>query len=155
MDSANGLQIRGSRIHGLGVFAVQAIPAHLQVLEYVGKRLTKAESATRCDYTYFFHLDDEHDLDGAAGWNPAGFVNHSCEPNCDSASIDGVIWIVTQRDIADGEELTINYGYDLTGYLKRPCHCGAPSCVGFMVAEKHFPLVRSSRENQSSSHADA
>jgi hypothetical protein len=46
------------------------------------------------------------------------------------------------RRIKAGEELTYNYGHGLGGYEERPCHCGASTCVGFMVDEQYFATVR-------------
>jgi SET domain-containing protein len=37
------------------------------------------------------------------------------------------------RDIQAGEELRYDYGYELVGYEKRPCTCGAKQCCGYMV----------------------
>ena len=56
------------------------------------------------------------------------------------------IWIYAVRDLRAGEELTFNYGYDLQDYEEHPCHCGAPDCLGFMVAEEHFKHVRRKRQ---------
>jgi hypothetical protein len=75
-------------------------------------------------------------------WNPARFLNHSCAPNCEAQFADGRIWLVAIRDIRAGEELTFNYGYDLTDYREHPCRCGAVSCVGYIVAEEFFEHVR-------------
>src|SRR5438874_1588467 len=87
-----------------------------------------ARASRQCEAgnAYIFELDDEYDIDGSAGWNPARFLNHSCAPNCDAELIDGQIWIVSRRDIDSGEELTFNYGYDREEYREHPCHCGAP-----------------------------
>ena len=62
-------------------------------------------------------------------------INHSCAPNCESQMIRGRIWIVALRDIARGEELSYDYGYNLQNFLDHPCKCGAPECVGYIVAE--------------------
>jgi SET domain-containing protein len=52
------------------------------------------------------------------------------------------IWVYALRDIKAGEELTFNYGYDLQDYEEHPCRCGAPNCIGYMVAQEHFDEVR-------------
>ena len=114
------------------------------MIEYVGEKITKGESARRidADNEYIFTLDDEFDLDGKVPWNPARFINHSCTPNCE-AEVDGhEVWIIALRDLRAGEELTFNYGYDLENYRQYPCRCGSPECVGFMVAEEYFDRVR-------------
>jgi SET domain-containing protein len=114
------------------------------LLEYVGERISKQESLRRCeaDNAYIFSLGPDCDLDGNVEWNPARLLNHSCASNCDAELEDGRIWIVSQRPIEAGEEVTFNYGYDLTEYRSYPCRCGSPGCVGFIVAEDFFEHVR-------------
>jgi len=133
-----------SRIHGTGGFARRDIPAGTRLIEYVGEKITKAESLRRCEANneYIFTLDDECDLDGNVTWNPARFINHSCAPNCEAEWDENRIWIAALRDIPAGEELSFNYGYDLEDYREHPCRCGAPECVGYIVAEEFFEHVR-------------
>ncbi len=137
---------RRSAIHGTGGFARTDIATGTHVIEYVGEKITKAESLARCEQNneYIFALSDEQDLDGNVPWNPARFLNHSCAPNCEALLEEERIWIVALRDIRAGEELTFNYGYDLTDYKEHPCRCGAPNCVGFIVAEEFFSIIRRS-----------
>ena len=127
----------------MGCFAIAPIAKGVRLIEYVGERISKAESTKRCeaDNQYIFSINDEFDLDGNVGWNPAKFINHSCAPNCEAELDDCRVWIVALRDIEPGEEITFNYGYDLEGYEDHPCRCGAPNCVGYMVAEEFFPHV--------------
>ena len=155
-DPKSILEFKPSRIHGLGAFALAPIRAGTLVIEYVGARISKAESARQCEAgnEFIFELDEEHDIDGRAGWNPARFLNHSCAPNCDAEMMDGQIWIVSRRDIDRGEELTFNYGYDREEYGEHPCHCGAPGCVGYIVAEEFFPALRERVVDPEISHAD-
>ena len=133
-----------SRIHGTGGFATVDCVQGNRVIEYVGERINKPESLNRCEAgnQWVFHLDDHENLDGNVSWNPARFLNHSCSPNCEAELIEGRIWIVARRDIAAGEELTFNYGYDLTDFREHPCRCGSPACAGFIVAEDLFDHVR-------------
>jgi SET domain-containing protein len=140
--------VRPSPIEGNGVFARRAIAAGTRVIEYVGEKVSKAESHARCEANNvcIFALDEDHDLDGNVPWNPARFVNHSCAPNCEATEDDGRIWIVARHDIAAGEELTFNYGYDLEDYREHPCRCGTPECAGYIVAEEFFAHVRKQRQ---------
>jgi SET domain-containing protein len=117
----------------------------MRVLEYIGERISKAESLRRCEQNneFIFCLGESYDLDGNVSWNPARFINHSCEPNCEASLEEGRIWLLAIRDVEPGEELTLNYGYDLENYKAYPCHCGSRKCVGYMVAEEFFPHVRS------------
>jgi len=140
----NLFEVGLSKIHGTGVFARAQIAKGTKVLEYVGERLTKEESWRRRQEGNFFifTVTDDFDIDGAMDWNPARFINHSCAPNCEAQEEDERIWIIALRDLTAGEELTFNYGYDLQDYEEHPCRCGAPQCVGFMVAEEHAMEVR-------------
>jgi uncharacterized protein len=133
-----------SRIHGIGGFARNDVAAGTRVIEYVGEKITKQESLARCERSneYIFAIDDAHDLDGNVDWNPARFLNHSCDPNCEARFIEGRIWLVAIRDIRAGEEFTFNYSYDLADYREHPCRCGAASCVGYIVAEEFFEHAR-------------
>lgn len=167
------LEIRASPLHGRGVFARQPIAAGTRLLEYSGERITKAESLRRCEAgnVFIIGLDDTWDIDGAVGENPARYINHSCAPNCEAVIEEEVtlelaseppatpddlrcegmnsesrIYIDAVRDIAAGEELTFNYGYDLDNYDEHPCRCGAPTCVGFIVAEEFFPELHRRRQ---------
>ena len=138
------ITFRRSTIHGTGGYARRNIAARTPVIEYVGEKITKAEALVRCEANneYIFTLDDEFDLDGNVPWNPARFINHSCAPNCEAEVEAGRITIIALRDIAAGEELTFNYGYDLEDYREHPCRCGAAECLGFIVAEEFFDHVR-------------
>jgi len=138
------IRIAPSPIHGRGGFAARSMPRDARVVEYAGERISKAESLRRCEAQnwFIFGLDEEFDLDGNVEWNPARFLNHSCAPNCEAVCEEGRVWIVALRDIRPGEEITFNYGYDLTDYREHPCRCGAPGCAGYMVAEELFEHVR-------------
>jgi len=136
-----------SPVHGFGLYARRPIPAGTRVIEYVGDRITKAEAERRerqrlarlaaggdgC--VYVFELNRRHDLDGRVPWNLARRINHACAPNCEPHNLRGRLWIVARRDIAAGEELTYDYGFDLAEWRQHPCRCGAPGCAGYIVAE--------------------
>jgi SET domain-containing protein len=138
------MEIRQSSVHGSGAFAARPIAAGTRIVEYVGQKITKAESLHRCEQgnDFIFHVDDQWDLDGSVSWNPARFLNHSCAPNCEAVMEDGQIFIVATRAILSGEELTFDYGYDLQDYQDHPCHCGAVNCVGFIVAGEFHDDLR-------------
>ena len=138
------VRFRSSSIHGIGGFARVDIPSGTRVIEYVGEIISKPESLARCERgnEYIFAIDEEHDLDGNIDGNPARFLNHSCEPNCEAQFVDGRIWIVAICGIRAGEEITFNYNYDLSDYREHSCHCGGKTCVGYIVAEEFFEHLR-------------
>jgi SET domain-containing protein len=53
------------------------------------------------------------------------FLNHSCEPN---VGIQGQIVFVAMRDIAAGEELTLDYATIDHDAEPMTCRCGAAGC---------------------------
>jgi SET domain-containing protein len=133
-----------SPIHETGGFARVNMRRGKRIIEYVGSRLSKTQGRVELDQhnAYIFTLDEDDHIDGSVEWNPACFLNHSCEPNCESGIVRHRIWLYARRAIKAGEELTYNYGHGLADYRDRPCHCGAATCVGYMVAEKHFSTIR-------------
>lgn len=150
---AHPFEIRESPMQGLGAFATEPIPAGIRLIEYAGERLTPAEAEARYPdvpderhHTYLFAIDDDDGnevvVDAAVNGNDARFINHSCAPNCDAVVEGGRIWIETIRDVAVGDELAYDYAYVLderhTPAAKRrfPCHCGAPTCRGTILAKK-------------------
>jgi len=142
--SADLVEFKPSPIHGTGGFAGADVPAQTRLIEYVGERIDKEESLARCmrGEPFIFHLDEQWDLDGNVEWNPARFLNHSCAPNCETQLIDGHIWMTTIQPVSRGDELTFNYGYELVDYREHPCRCGAPGCVGYIVAGEFFDHLR-------------
>src|ERR1700677_4053906 len=93
--------IATSPIQGRGGFARVDLPHGVRIAEYTGRRITKLESLAKCEENnpYIFALDDEFDLDGDVASNPARFLNHCCEANCEAENIDGRIWIIARRAI--------------------------------------------------------
>jgi SET domain-containing protein len=141
---------KNSPIHGNGGFARADISTGARLIEYLGRKIDKQESLRQCELENpcVFSLSAECDLDGNVEWNPARQLNHSCAPNAEARNFDGRIWIVALRDIAADEEVTFNYNYDLQDYRDHPCYCGAPNCVGYIVAEEFFSDVTNSARLQ-------
>jgi len=125
------LVIRESRIHRLGVYAAEEIPAHRKVIEYTGERISRRETRRRGmgEHTYLFALDSYWTLDGAVGGSGAEIINHSCHPNLRSSIFKGHILYWSKRTIEPGEELTVDYLFSKK--IERiPCSCGADRCRG-------------------------
>lgn len=141
--------VRGSHIHGRGVFAAREITEGTRIIEYKGERITAEEAVKRHGrdpdnphHTFFFSLEDGRLIDGDAGGNSARWINHACEPNCEAREENGRVFIYALRDILPGEELGYDYGLIIeerhTPAVKRDyaCHCGAPTCRKTMLAPK-------------------
>ena len=154
-------KVHQSPIHGRGLYARCAIEAGTDIIQYIGEKISKEESSRRAleweakarkrgsGLVYIFELDDEWDLDGRRGRNPARYINHSCEGNCEAINYEGEIWIVARKAIAAGEELTYDYGYDMEHFLDHPCCCGAENCIGYIVRQDQWAQVRKLLRQQS------
>jgi len=160
--------VKRSKIHMRGVYAKKDIPEGTQVIEYVGNKLTKAQSDkvhdeqweksknhTKDGGVYLFELNKRYDIDGNVPWNTARLINHSCDPNCETDIIKGKIYIIALRDIKKGEELTYDYGFDVDDYEDHPCKCGAKKCVGYIVGEDDWPKLRRSLAQKKARRAKA
>jgi hypothetical protein len=88
----------------------------------------------------------EHTLEPAA---PFRYLNHSCEPNCellyceadeDDPAQGPQIWIEIIRDIARGEQMTIDYAWPPEAAIR--CRCGSTSCRGWIVAPEKAEEMR-------------
>jgi SET domain-containing protein len=143
------IQVRRSGVHGKGVFALRPIAAGETVIEYVGEVITWKEALRRHphdpsdpNHTFFFHIDDGRVIDALHGGNASRWINHACDPNCESDDSTGRVFIKARRDIQPGEELSYDYGLvideRLTPALKREyaCRCGSANCRGTMLAPK-------------------
>jgi uncharacterized protein len=136
-------EIHRSPIEGVGAFALCRIRRGTRIVEYTGERITQVEADKRYQagaavhpHVLLFNVDDKIVVDAAVGGNDSRFINHSCDPNCESMVRRGRIWILALCDIEPGEELTYDYsltGEDLSPDEQRrlyPCHCGTARCRG-------------------------
>ena len=152
-------EVRSSSIHQRGLFATCDIEEGTDIIQYIGEKISKEESNRRAlewedkarttgeGLVYIFELDDDWDLDGRLGDNPARYMNHSCDGNCEAVNSegengDGEIWVVARKDIKKDEELVYDYGYDMEHFLDHPCLCGADSCIGYIVREDQRKKVK-------------
>ena len=147
-------KVKRSGIHNKGLFARKDIPGGTRIIEYVGEKLTTAESEQRGfdhDETaretgdgtvYMFILNKRYRIDGNVPWNPAKFANHSCAPNAETDIIKGRIWLIALRDIEKGEEIVYDYNFDAEYYKDYPCLCGAKKCAGYIVGTEYRKKLR-------------
>jgi SET domain-containing protein len=122
--------VRLSRIVGRGLFANSAIPTGEVVCVKGGHLLTKAEFAQYKSVANDAELQIADELflapvSEAEFEDVMMFLNHSCEPN---VGIQGQIVFVAMRDIAAGEELTLDYATIDLDTEPMACRCGAAGC---------------------------
>jgi SET domain-containing protein len=139
-------EVRHSRIHGYGVFALRRIRKGTMVIEYLGDRVTHALANERYKdkdpkdgHTFLFTVDAKTVIDAGVNGNEARFVNHGCHPNCQTVNTGRRIFIEALRTIQPGEELA--YDYQIQRDDDDPadvdvvfaCRCGAKNCRGSML----------------------
>ncbi|KAF6258402.1 hypothetical protein COO60DRAFT_1701368 [Scenedesmus sp. NREL 46B-D3] len=140
------LQVVGMGSKGCGVVAQQDLPAGAFVAEYLGEVVSVAEGQRRLaaytaaglSHTYLMDLSKQEVIDATVKGGVARFINHSCEPNCETQKWqDGgelVVAIVTTTRIPAGTELTYDYRYQshVLPRARTRCCCGAASCRGWL-----------------------
>ena len=130
--TAPGLRVGKSRIDGRGCFATVGFRRWQKIAELVGERVSRVEAARRMRGRRRLHIcaiDSYWGIDGSRGGNGSQFINHSCRPNCFVKIVRGHILFFALRDIAPGEEITMDYvnSYHPDDY---PCRCGVRGCRG-------------------------
>lgn len=132
MNLAHGLSIKESRIDGKGCFATVFFPKGRKIAEYAGERISRHEVARRARHRRKLRIcaiNSYWSLDGSRGGNGTHYINHSCAPNSYMKILHGHILFMALRNIAPGEEITLDYVSTLHSDSKR-CHCHAPTCRG-------------------------
>lgn len=129
-----GVAVRRSEIDGHGVFAAEPIPARRKIGEIRGEAISVAEGrrrAARQARIMIVEVSTRTAIDASGSTDPMRFTNHSCRPNARLSVRDGRVEFYALRDIAPGEEVSVDYGE--THHVGRlACRCGAPGCAGWL-----------------------
>jgi uncharacterized protein len=140
------VEARDSKIHGRGVYAILPIKKGARIMEYLGERISHAEADARYEkkgeddgHTFLFIASNRTVIDAGVDGNDARFINHSCNPNCETVIENSRVFIDAIRNIKPGEEL--GYDYQLTWestddpaeLALYSCRCGAKKCRGTML----------------------
>ena len=140
------LTVYDSPIHGRGVRAIAPIKKGSRVIEYLGERISHGEADARYEqkgdddgHTFLFIASNRTVIDAGVNGNDARFINHSCNPNCETVIENSRVFIDAIRNIQPGEEL--GYDYQLTWestddpaeLALYACRCGAKKCRGTML----------------------
>ena len=124
-------EVRESKIHGRGLFAIADIAkeeivavkgGHIldrkALREQITPRLGPVEIQIDDDLFIAPVTDDERELSML-------YLNHSCDPNL---GMRGEITFVAMRDIRSGEELTHDWAMTDDDDYSIECTCGAADC---------------------------
>lgn len=75
--------------------------------------------------------------------NISRFINHSCEPNCETQKwlVAGelAIGLFAVRDIPKDSELTFDYNFERYGDKPMRCYCGSTNCRKFIGGQQVRP----------------
>ncbi|KAF3691864.1 Histone-lysine N-methyltransferase SETD2 [Channa argus] len=137
---------------GWGLRAAKDLAPNTFVLEYCGEVLDHKEFKTRVKeyarnkniHYYFMSLKNNEIIDATLKGNCSRFMNHSCEPNCETQkwTVNGQLRVgfFTTKAVTAGTELTFDYQFQRYGKEAQKCFCGAPSCRGFLGGENRVSV---------------
>lgn len=147
------VEVFKTRKKGWGLRTTTDLPADSFIMEYVGEVVRSKEFRSRVKrYTkqkikhhYFMALRSDEIIDATCKGNLTRFINHSCEPNCETQkwTVNGDLRIgfFTIRNLQAGEEITFDYQFQRYGRKAQKCYCEASSCRGFIGGnEQTFSL---------------
>ena len=154
-------EVRRSGVHGYGGFAKKDLKKGTRFTEYLGDRITHKEADKRYEdhdendnHTFLFIVDKRTVIDAGVNGNNARFINHQCDPNCESTTEKGRVWIETIRAVKKGEEL--GYDYQIGREKDDPenvdeiyaCRCGSPKCRGTMLWPAKRPVAKKRKKKK-------
>ncbi len=158
--------IRGSKIAGKGAFATRPIRKGERIIEYLGERVSHAVSDARYDdhkdgvhHTFLFAVNSRVVIDASVNGNDARFINHSCDPNCESVIEGSRVFIDAAKPIKKGAELLYDYAYTRDGTETEEeetglygCKCGSKNCRGSILAPLSKAELKRRAEKQKKQH---
>lgn len=122
-------------VTGLGLFALEPIPAGRRIIEYTGPLISN-EEVEKSRGKYFFGVNSRWSIDGSPRSNLARYINHSCSPNAEAIISGRRVWIWSKRRIKAGEEITYDYGKEYFEDLIEPKGCKCRKCSPLRTREE-------------------
>lgn len=120
----------GRSFTGFGLFASRPIRKREKIAEYKGPRVS-AETALRLEQRgnrYLYEINPRVTIDGTPRSNVARYANHSCNPNAETYTYGGRVFIRALRRIKLDEEITYDYGNDYLKYVIGRSYCQCKRC---------------------------
>ncbi|NXG07810.1 SETD2 methyltransferase, partial [Sakesphorus luctuosus] len=137
---------------GWGLRAAKDLPSNTFVLEYCGEVLDHKEFKARVKeyarnkniHYYFMALKNDEIIDATQKGNCSRFMNHSCEPNCETQkwTVNGQLRVgfFTTKLVPSGSELTFDYQFQRYGKEAQKCFCGSAHCRGYLGGENRVSI---------------
>ncbi|XP_075444214.1 histone-lysine N-methyltransferase SETD2 isoform X3 [Ascaphus truei] len=137
---------------GWGLRAGKDLKPNTFVLEYCGEVLDHKEFKARVKeyarskniHYYFMALKNDEIIDATQKGNCSRFMNHSCEPNCETQkwTVNGQLRVgfFTTRVVPAGSELTFDYQFQRYGKEAQKCFCGSTNCRGYLGGENRVSI---------------
>ncbi|KAM4907338.1 LOW QUALITY PROTEIN: histone-lysine N-methyltransferase SETD2 [Sylvia borin] len=137
---------------GWGLRAAKDLPSNTFVLEYCGEVLDHKEFKARVKeyarnkniHYYFMALKNDEIIDATQKGNCSRFMNHSCEPNCETQkwTVNGQLRVgfFTTKLVPSGSELTFDYQFQRYGKEAQKCFCGSSNCRGYLGGENRVSI---------------
>ncbi|KAL3997978.1 SET domain family protein [Acanthocheilonema viteae] len=137
------VEVFNAGVKGWGLRAAEPLEPGRFIIEYVGEVIDADEMIRRGRrygkdpkhvHHYLMALKNGAVIDATAKGNVSRFINHSCDPNCESQK-----WTVDRqlrvgffviKSIALGEEIVFDYQLERYGRKAQRCFCGAANCRG-------------------------
>ncbi|XP_076040587.1 histone-lysine N-methyltransferase NSD2-like isoform X2 [Oratosquilla oratoria] len=144
---------------GWGLKTNQEIKSGEFVIEYVGELIDETEFRRRIEQMhtvkeenyYFLTIDKDRMIDAGPKGNLARFMNHSCQPNCETQKWtvggDTRVGLFALRDLPAGTELTFNYNLECVGTEKKRCQCGSENCSGYIGVKVQKNEINGNKKN--------
>jgi hypothetical protein len=134
-NATDKIERRMSASHGWGVFARAPIRRGELIVTFTGPLW----HVTEVDWSDY-HLQVAEDYYLGPSGDVDDLINHSCEAN---AGFRRGLSLVARRDIAPGEEITMDYGavIDEEGFGGFSCACGAATCRGAVRSFRDLPAA--------------
>ncbi|EEF33708.1 histone-lysine N-methyltransferase ASHH1 [Ricinus communis] len=132
---------------GWGLLADEDIKAGQFIIEYCGEVISWKEAKRRSQAyerqglkdAFIISLNSSESIDATRKGSLARFINHSCQPNCETRKWNVLgeirVGIFAKQDISIGTELAYDYNFEWYGGAKVRCLCGSASCSGFLGAK--------------------
>lgn len=131
------IEVREAGPKGLGVFARRGFARGEFIFRRRHGRVVRNDQIETLSLEEQRHLCELDPERSAVILSPGCYLNHSCEPNAMRSGVR----VFARRNIARGDEITIDYRLNAFDDEEWPCLCGSGSCTG-TVRGSFFSLDR-------------